>query len=134
MITPKEAATLVDWPNPSRKQEIHDFVLSASARDIQIFLHSLNMETPTTSSREWQVRARAALDIQLAEAADRTAQKLAGGMDTLARLVEDQTKSARILENYTRTLTRLTWALVWLTVGILIFTLCLVVAEQSAHP
>jgi hypothetical protein len=76
MITPKEAATLVDWPNPSRKQEIHDFVLSASARELQLFAHSLNIDAQTVVSREWMNRARMALDIRLAEDASKSAQKL----------------------------------------------------------
>jgi hypothetical protein len=94
MITPKEAATLVDWPNPSRKHEIGEFVLSASARDLQLFVHSLNMDAMTTDSREWQNRARMALDI---------------------RIAEDAAKSAAKLERFTKWLVFLTIALILLT-------------------
>jgi len=102
MITPKEAATLVDWPNPSRKQELHDFVLNASAKEIQMFFHCLDMDAPTTYSREWQSRARMALDIKLADEAERTAQKLVTGTD--------------ILINETKTLVELTHSLKTLTI------------------
>jgi hypothetical protein len=41
MITPKDAATLVDWDNPQRRHEIDDFILSANAmRAFIIFLLS----------------------------------------------------------------------------------------------
>jgi len=118
MITPQEAAKLVDWPNPSRKHEIGEFVLSASPRDLQLFVHSLNMVSPTTDSREWQSRARMALDIQLADEAERTAQKLVTGTDTIVqhssklteqtdRLIQETLK----LTDLTRSLNRLTFIL-----------------------
>ena len=87
MITPQEAAELVDWPNPGRRKEIHDFVLMASARDIQLFIH--NIQTDTTDTRRWCDRAMMALDIRLAEDSERTAQKLVTGTDSL--IVETKT-------------------------------------------
>lgn len=74
MITPKEAATLVDWPNSQRKQEIHDFVLGATAKDIQSFVHFIM--TDTTDAKEWKSRARMALDISLANEAAKSAAKM----------------------------------------------------------
>jgi hypothetical protein len=102
MLTPQKAAELVDWPDRSRRKEMHDFILNASAREIQLFVHCLNMDEPTTTSREWQSRARMALDIKLADEAERTAQKLVAGTDTL------------ITE--TKTLVKLTSRLIGLTV------------------
>ena len=43
------------------------------------------------------------------------------------RISEEHLKSAEILEHYTRTLVRLQWALIWLTVALLILTICLAV-------
>jgi hypothetical protein len=103
MITPQEAATLVDWPNPSRHKEIHDFILSASAREIQLFVHSLQIDMPTTASREWLNRARIVLDI---------------------RLAEDAAKSAGKLERFTYWLVCLTIALVFIGVVQIIMMFC----------
>jgi hypothetical protein len=115
-MTPQEAAKLVDWPNPNRHKEIHDFVLSASARDIQLFVH--NIQTNTTDVRDWRECARIALDIRLAEDAERTAQKLVSGTDKLVqhsakltertdRLIQETLK----LTGLTRSLNRLTFIL-----------------------
>jgi hypothetical protein len=43
--------------------------------------------------------------------------------ELLVLLAEEQAKSAQTLERYTRSLVRLTWALVWLAVGLLVFTI-----------
>jgi hypothetical protein len=42
-------------------------------------------------------------------------------------LAEEQEKTAGILEHYTGQLVRLQWALIWLTVGLLVFTICLAI-------
>jgi hypothetical protein len=95
MITPKEAATLVDWPNPNRRAEIHDFVLNASARDIQLFVHLI--ATDTTDAREWRGRANMALSVRLAEDAEKTAQKLVTGTDRLITETETLVRFTRRL-------------------------------------
>jgi hypothetical protein len=99
MITPQEAAKLVDWPDTSRNKEIHDFVLNASAREIQLFIHSI--QTHTIAANDWLTRSRMALDI---------------------RLAEDAAKTAEILKLYTHQLVILNRTLVWLTVALLVFT------------
>ncbi|HAO80212.1 MAG TPA: hypothetical protein DCQ92_14840 [Verrucomicrobia subdivision 3 bacterium] len=78
-MTPQEAAKLVNWPDPNRVKEIHEFILTASPRDIQLFIHNI----PAKDFNEWFNRARVSLDIRLAENAERTAQKLVTGTDRL---------------------------------------------------
>lgn len=111
MITPKDAATLVDWPNPDRRKEIHEFVLHANARELQLFVHLI--ATDTTDAREWRSRAGTAISICIAD---------------------DQTKAAEKMEKHTVALVELTQALLgetkilrWLTVGLFILTICLLV-------
>lgn len=55
-------------------------------------------------------------------------------MELLRQIGEQQIKSARILEDYTRTLIRLTRALVWLTVALLVVAVGIEIFHQRPHP
>jgi len=55
-------------------------------------------------------------------------------MEFLRQIGEQQIKSARILEDYTRTLIRLTRALVWLTIALLVVAVGIEILHQCAHP
>jgi len=127
MITPKEVATLVDWPNPGRRQEIHDFILSASARDIQMFLHCLDIEMPTVCNKGWRSRALAALDIRLADDQAKASERLENHTRVLVDI-------GKLLLDETKLLRWLTIGLLILTAGLLVFTIYLVVTEQRPHP
>jgi type VI protein secretion system component VasF len=85
ITTPQEAAQLVDYPNPSRYQELHDFVLTASARTLQLFVHTIR--TNTTDAKEWRYRADIALKIRFAEDAEKSAEKLVTQTDKLAEQI-----------------------------------------------
>ena len=98
-MTPKEAA------HTATDEDVSQWLHKASPRDIEQCLYFCGLDSGYKRRRDM---AHAALDI---------------------RLAEDTSKSAAALENYTRTLIRLTWALVWLTVAILIFTICLAVRK-----
>ena len=95
MLTPQEAAKLVDWPDASRNKEIHDFVLNASAKEVQLFIHSIQSHSATAN--DWLTRSRMALDIRLAEGAEVTAKKLVTGTDNLVTQTEKLVKFTKAL-------------------------------------
>ena len=47
--------------------------------------------------------------------------------DLMSRISDEQVESSAKLEHHTIILVRLTWALVGLTVGLLVFTICLAI-------
>ena len=134
-MTPQEAAKLVDCPNPYRLQEIHDFVLAASAKDLQLFVHTIR--TNTVDAKEWRDRAGVALDIRLAEDAEKSSKKLAEQTDKLAeqikkiieiadaqkQLAQEAGAQAKNLLGQTKKLIRLTGALVIVSTALLVFAL-----------
>ena len=81
-MKPHEAAKLVDFPNANRLHEMHAFVLASSARDLQLFVH--NITTNTTDAKEWRNLASLALNVRLAEDAEKSAEKLAAQTEKLA--------------------------------------------------
>jgi hypothetical protein len=101
ITTPQEAAQLVDYPNPSRFQELDNYVLTASARNLQLFIHSIR--TNTTDAKEWRNRADIALKIGFAEDAEKSAEKLTTQTDKLAeqigKLREISDEHKQIAEN-----------------------------------
>ena len=60
--------------------------------------------------------------------------KLVQEVVALTKFSEQQLQAAKILERYTRHLIFLTWALVGLTAGILVFTMALAIHEQRPQP
>jgi hypothetical protein len=52
-------------------------------------------------------------------------------LDTLNKVVDEQTQSSKVLEKYSRMLIRLTWALVWLAVALLVFTVGIAVLHKG---
>jgi len=112
-MTPQDASRLVDCPNPNRIGEIHKFILTASARDLQLFIH--NIQTNTTDTKGWRERAEVALDIHLAEDAEQTAQKLVTGTNALVELSAKLTNQTDRLIKETFNLTELTRGLNKLT-------------------
>ena|ERR1039457_1259989 len=67
------------------------------------------------------------LHAHLSEIAEISSQRLESQTQQLIIVGEHQIESARALEGHTRQLIRLQWALIWLTVGLLIFTICLAI-------
>ena len=138
-MTPQEAAKLVDWPNPNRVQEIPGFVLAASARDLQLFVHSI--QTNTTDAKEWRERAGMALGIRLAEDAEQTARKIVTGTDALVQQSENLSRQTDGLigqvaalviisgeqKNYAAKLERQTNKLIALSWGLVIFSFVLLI-------
>jgi hypothetical protein len=86
-MTPQEAAKLVDCPRPDGNKEIHGFLFTASARDIQLFVH--NIQTNTTDAKGWRERAEVALNVRAAEDAKKSSEKLAAQTDALAEHVKN---------------------------------------------
>jgi hypothetical protein len=99
-MTGKEAAQ--ESSAGSSREQVLDFLVKASARDLQEFIHNI----PVDIYSHLYQRARTALEI---------------------RISEDHLKAAEILERHTRSLISLTRALVWLTFGLLVVTLILAV-------
>jgi DNA anti-recombination protein RmuC len=131
-MTPQEAAKLVDCPNPFRLQEIHDFVLAASARDLQLFVHTIR--TNTVDAKEWRERAEVALDIRLAEDAEKSTEKLAEQIEKLLeiadaqkQLAEESGKQAKNLAEQTGRLVGETLILRQFTKGVFWLTIILAV-------
>jgi hypothetical protein len=93
MITPQLAVQYIQGEPANRHKEIHEFVVSASARDLLQTVCLLDIPESGTfvPSREWQIRIGMALDV---------------------RLAEEAAESARKIERYTRWLIGLTIALV----------------------
>jgi hypothetical protein len=71
-MTPEEAASLTNTLDGSADDTVKQFLRSAPARDIQRFIHRINVET---RPRFFHL-ARTALDIRLAEDAEFTALRL----------------------------------------------------------
>jgi|ERR1035437_8511328 hypothetical protein len=98
MITPQEAAKLVRWQDTARDKEIHNFVIVASPRELQLFIHNLAADgIPDRRVIQWTDMARAAIDVRLAEDAERTAQKLVNSTDTLVTEAKTLVKLTRRL-------------------------------------
>jgi hypothetical protein len=88
MITPKEA---VDFERNQKHEKVKEFLFTASARDLQEFFHLISAYTTNHTFN----RARVALDVRLAEDAERTAQKLVTGTDSLIKQTETLVKLTR---------------------------------------
>ena len=54
-------------------------------------------------------------------------ERLSKQAEALNGVAEAQLKSSRALEHYSVRLIRLQWALIWVTVGLLLFTICLAI-------
>lgn len=76
-------------------KEVHDFILLASQRDLQLFIHNLAAKSISPKDfTQWFGLARTAVDICISR---------------------DQSESAKKMENQTNKIIRLTWGLFWLT-------------------
>jgi len=95
---PQEIANL-----PVNSSEKRQWLLTASARDIQVFINGI-ADNPY-AAKEYEL-ARTALEV---------------------RISDDCLKSAEILEHHTVKLISLTRNLVWLTAALLVFTICLAI-------
>jgi hypothetical protein len=95
-LTPREAADCAN--KGAHNQRLQEFIVLSPPRELEEFCHYLD----AGAHSKYFHLARIALDLWLAEAADKTAQKLVAGTDTL------------ITE--TKTLVKLTKGLIGLTV------------------
>jgi hypothetical protein len=121
-MTPEEAARETNLPL-GNTQAGKEFLLTASPRQIQRFIHNI---APREYNHFFNL-AKVALDIQLAE--------------EHARIAKEQSESAAKLEQHTITLVNLTnglkrlnWVLIVLTAGLLIVTIGLAVFQQRSKP
>ena len=71
-MTPQEACNLANALDGSGDQKVKAFLLAASAREIQAFIHCLDMQRRDY----YREMARAALDIRLAEDAEITTRRI----------------------------------------------------------
>jgi hypothetical protein len=101
-MTGKDAAQINDH-DPGGKEQIFAFLVTASARDLQEYIHNIPVDT---FSYRYQ-HARTALDVRVSE-------------DNL-KAAADILRSAEITERLTGSLNRLTWGLLMLTAGLLVF-------------
>jgi hypothetical protein len=102
--TPEDIAKL-----PINSPEKRRWLLTASARDIQAFIHAI-VDMPYTV-KEYEL-ARTALEVRISEDQSAAAEKLERQTHTLIR--------------FTTRLYYLTWGLLALTAGLLVFTIWLV--------
>ena len=105
-MTPKVAADIANQflsVHDAQDRDVQDFIAVAPPRDIQLFIHFLNRDG---HARYFDL-ARTTLEVRLAEDAERTAQKLVTGTDTLVA----ETKT---LVNLTHRLYILTFVLIGL--------------------
>lgn len=128
-MTPKETADLANGPNfAGREKQIQEFLFSASPQDLQDFIHRIPMYS--TTGKIFFDYARTALDIRLAENAKDTADKLLVVVAAQKQIAEESGKQ-------TSTLIRLTWALVIVSAGLLVFgiaqTAIMLKQNASAH-
>jgi len=101
-MTPEDYARLAtDSGDPEKVRKVKDFLVSASARDIQKFIHSMNIHAASAVLQ----MARTSLEI---------------------RLAEDSEKTALRLEKHTKHLLLITYILAVLTIGLLVLTYVLV--------
>jgi hypothetical protein len=120
MITPQLAVQYIQGEPENRHKEIHDFVVSASAKDLLELVCLFDQFPPPVPSREWQIRAGMAIDIRIADEQTKSAEKLEHHTVALVELTK-----ALLGEN--KFIRRLTVGLFILTAGLLIFTICLVI-------
>lgn len=124
-MTPEQASEL-----PQGSQEKRNWIAQASAREIQTFIHF--GANRNLSSADFEI-ARTAISIRVAEDSEKSAQQLTRQTDrlvtevvTLTALAEDQRKLAVNLEKQTKSLIWLTWGLLIVTVMLLVKELVLV--------
>ena len=119
-MTPKEVAHCAD--TGAREQEVQGFLTGASARDLQEFCHCLQAGA---HSRHFPL-ARIALDVRLAEDADRRAGMLQQQVEKLVGIADVQRVLAEKLERQTNKIIVLTRLLVVFTIVLIILTIALI--------
>jgi hypothetical protein len=112
-MTPQEAA---EFARADNREKVKEFLFSATARDIQEFIHL----TPAFNTTQVFNLARVALDVRLADDQAKASEQL----ERHTRVLVDIAKS--LLEE-SKLLRWLTVGLFVLTAGLLIFTICSVI-------
>jgi hypothetical protein len=123
--TPQEIASL-----PVNSPEKRQWLLTASARDIQTFIDVISKSD--YSSRDYEV-ARTALEIRIAEDQAQTAERLEKQVAGLAGIAAEQKRLAEKLDVQTDRLVGLTVWLKWLTVALVLLTAVLCFLELRRH-
>ena len=115
-MTPKEAAKAVDINGTNPAPEVDKFIIEASARELQEFIHI----HAAMRYNHWLDRATVGVNIRLAEDASKFADKLVQHTEKLTRQTD------RLVEE-SANLSRLTKVLIWLTVAIGAFAIVQIV-------
>jgi hypothetical protein len=111
-MTPKEAAKEVDRVGSNPSTEVDDFLVKASARELQEFI---NLHSAMLYSH-WLERAKVAVSIRLAEEQSKSADKLIKHTEKLTQQTD------KMIEESIN-ISKLTKVLIWLTVAIGVFAI-----------
>jgi hypothetical protein len=106
-MTPKEAANETSRAGTNPSPEVDDFLVNASARELQEFIHLHSAMLYT----HWLERAKVAVNIRLAEEHAKSA-------DTLIKHSEKLTHQTDKMIDESINLSKLTKVLIWLTVAL----------------
>ena len=115
-MTPREAAKEVNRVGTNPSPEVDEFLVKASARELQEFIH---LHSAMLYSH-WLERAKVAVNIRLAEEEAKSA-------DKLIRHSEKLTQQTDKMIEESINLSRLTKVLIWLTVFLGIFAVIQIV-------
>ncbi len=110
---------------PINSPEKRHWLLESSAQEIQGFIHASYANYVNGYGREEYELARTALDVRIAEDAERLAVRFEQQMIRLTGMAEEQKVLAERLDRQTSKLIYLTYALVVLTLLLLFFTVYL---------